>query len=98
MILMSRNILATDPKDRIYAFVGLAKELFDGGPADFLSTALIINYSATVEDVYSSFVRGIVKATNRLDILGACYREQKGFVRRTWTPDWTIPATFDMLA
>jgi hypothetical protein len=91
-IILDSNVrIAKDPRDKIYAFLGLAEEVFGGAPADFASKTLILNYSATVEDVYSSFVRAVVEATKRLDILGTCYREKEsGHVRRTWTTDWTI--------
>jgi Heterokaryon incompatibility protein (HET) len=91
-IILDSNVrIAKDPRDKIYAFLGLAEEVFGGAPADFASKTLILNYSATVEDVYSSFVRAVVEATKRLDILGTCYREKESeYVRRTWTTDWTI--------
>jgi hypothetical protein len=90
--------IATDPRDMIYAFLGLAEEMFGGAPADFASKSLILNYSATVEDVYSSFIRAVVEATKRLDILGTCYREKEsGYVKRTWTTDWTIHLDFGIL-
>jgi hypothetical protein len=98
IILDSVVRIATDPRDMIYAFLGLAEEIFGGAPADFASKTLILNYSATVEDVYSSFIRAVVEATKRLDILGTCYREKEsGYVRRTWTTDWTIWIDLGML-
>lgn len=96
-ILQSTGVIATDPRDQIYAFLGLAEEIFSGAPVDFASKALILDYSAAVEDVYSSFVRAVVEATKRLDILGICYRLKAGVVQRTWTPDWTVKFNPGML-
>lgn len=47
---------------------------------------LIVDYSATVEDVYSSLVQLVVCSTRRLDILSLCFR-RSGQITRTWTVD-----------
>jgi hypothetical protein len=88
-LLQCRQAIATDPRDKIYSLLGLAEELFDGHIPDLSTSALIIDYRATVEDVYSSLVRAVVEATQRLDILGLCSRSEHGRIQRTWTPDWT---------
>jgi hypothetical protein len=55
---------------------------------DYVPAGLIVDYSASIEDVYSSFVKAITDATGRLDILAFCTGTRSGYVRRTWTPDW----------
>jgi hypothetical protein len=49
---------------------------------------LIIDYTSTVEDIYSGVVKAVVEGTDRLDILCSCSLSSS-HVRRTWTPDWT---------
>jgi hypothetical protein len=89
LVADSKNSIATDPRDRIYAIVGLAKELYNGELGDFDPNILLFDYAASVEDVYSSFVKSVVTATKRIDILGFGHQERKTNVRRTWTPDWS---------
>ena len=62
---------------------------YDGQLGDFDPDKLLVDYSASVEDVYSSFVVAVVSATNRIDILGFCNQDERVYVRRSWTPDWT---------
>lgn len=84
-----RSALSADPRDKIYAFLGLAMEIF-GECNDFSSQHLIMDYAAPVEDVYSSFVRAVVEATTRLEILCLCNRESPISKKRTWTVDWSF--------
>lgn len=80
---------ATNPRDKLYAIVGLLEDLNERTSSkDFAYEELVIDYSANVQDVYSSIVRSMVLATKQLFILGACLR-RSGLVTRSWTPDWT---------
>ncbi|KAE9371851.1 hypothetical protein N431DRAFT_426433 [Stipitochalara longipes BDJ] len=81
--MRSRLAKSTDPRDRIYSLLGLAEELFGGQPVDLAVDVLIVDYEASVEDVYSSLVKAVVMATKRLDILGACVPARIGYVQRT---------------
>jgi len=89
LVIDLRDKIATDPRDKIYSIIGLAKELYGNQLRDLDSSVLLVDYTATVENVYSSFVQAVVRATKRLDILGLCYLGQGHYVQRTWTPDWT---------
>ncbi|KAL2065722.1 hypothetical protein VTL71DRAFT_3392 [Oculimacula yallundae] len=90
LVLASRTSQSTDPRDRIYASIGLAEDLSQDLTTEFNYDHIIFNYAATTEDVYSSFVKAVVSTTKRLDILGLCNAEWSTIVSRTWTPDWTI--------
>jgi hypothetical protein len=90
LVVISQDALVTDPRDKIYSLLGLAQETFGGEILDCDLNTLIVDYNATVEDVYSSFVKAVVKASKRLDILALCIRDRGRFVQRTWTPDWTV--------
>jgi hypothetical protein len=80
---------ATNPQDKLYGMLGLLKDLNERAlTKDFVYEELIIDYSADLQDVYSSIVRSIVTATKRLFILRA-YRGRSELVTRSWTPDWT---------
>jgi hypothetical protein len=49
---------------------------------------LIIDYDASVEDIYSSLVRYMVPAMANLNILSLCH-QRSTHVKRSWTPDLT---------
>jgi hypothetical protein len=124
LVLSSNSSDATDPRDRIYAHLGVATEFSIANYAkpfrsplatkeqpemiiissdieldrasllgalrkyvcDFDSTKLLVDYNASIEDVYSSFVRYVISTTRSLNILsiaGGCTEN----VKRTWTPD-----------
>jgi hypothetical protein len=84
-----RPKLATDPRDKVYAALRLAQSYWQ----DDLSSAydldsLIIGYSASIQDVYSSLVKSLVTPSKRLNVLFAC-SERTYSVSRSWTSDWS---------
>lgn len=54
----------------------------------FSLSKLIVDYSRSVEDVYSSLVRYIEFATGSLNILSLCHK-RGAYIKRTWTLDLT---------
>jgi Heterokaryon incompatibility protein (HET) len=84
------NFDCKDPRDKLYSILGLAHLLPPGPEAllysDFSSSELIIDYSATAEDVLSSVVRATVSKTKMLEVLRFCYPADVS--TRTWTPEW----------
>lgn len=89
----NRDTEGIDPRDKIYSVLGILEHFLEKMcshcSAGYDSTALILNYSAKVEDVYSSVVKAISMATGKLDILAHC-SQNSALVSRTWTPDWTV--------
>jgi hypothetical protein len=49
-------------------------------------SALVIDYEAPLEVVYSSFIKEIVSCTNRLDLLAFCYGTHR---KQSRSPDWS---------
>jgi hypothetical protein len=87
---------ATNPLDKIYSVLGLVQDLQGNGDSeDATLDALIVDYRASVEDVYSSLVRAIVVKTKNLRILAAC-TTRGPLIQRSWTPDWTQPREWDL--
>jgi hypothetical protein len=78
----------TDPRDRIYSCLGLIDAYFNDDFGGYVPAGLIVDYNASVDEVYSSFVRAITRETKRLDILAFCSGTRTSLVQRTWTPDW----------
>ena len=88
-LMRIRNRQATNPLDKIYSVLGLVLALQgQEEPEDTALDDLIMDYTASIEDVYSSLVRAVVVKTKSLHVLGACTRRGP-LIQRTWTPDWT---------
>jgi hypothetical protein len=82
-----RPKLATDPRDKVYAALRLARSYWQND----LSSAydldfLIIDYNASIQNVYSSLVKSLVTSSKRPNVLLAC-GERTYSVSQSWTPD-----------
>jgi len=79
----SRNCDASDPRDRVYAFLGLAHKAY----------AIVPDYSAenTVAHVLMNIARKIIENERTLSILEHVHhgRDKLGSFLPTWVPDWT---------
>lgn len=82
----------SDRRDIIYAFLGLAKRFNKSSDAQKYCEDLLIAYRAPLDEVFTSQVKSIISATNRLDILGMCYHSVStwhgAFNERSWVPAW----------
>uniref|UniRef100_A0A8H7NC92 Heterokaryon incompatibility domain-containing protein n=1 Tax=Bionectria ochroleuca TaxID=29856 RepID=A0A8H7NC92_BIOOC len=58
------GLQATDPRDKVYAFMGLSRELFEEG------RQLVPKYSQPVEEVYFEAVRFMAGSVSGLNFLG----------------------------
>jgi hypothetical protein len=85
-----RDRFATDPRDKVYAALGLAQVYGqnDHSRVDN-SNVLIVDYTASIQSVYSSLVKSLVESTKRLDVLLAC-SDRSFCIDRSWTPDWSV--------
>jgi hypothetical protein len=70
---------ATDPRDKIYAHLGLVKEL-----------DLEIDYSLPVADVYTGFAKSVILSFRSLDILRGKRSTESEHDLPSWVPDWTV--------
>jgi hypothetical protein len=75
---------ATDPRDKIYALMGLA---FDVQPGD-----INIDYTLPVQYVYKDIVKLFLSKHQSLDILGAIMQQKSPFqgLLPSWVPDWSL--------
>ena len=106
-LLMTGTIFeATDPRDRIYGILGLAKEPIEGGAAmadvseetktdtDSVPYPLFqIDYSKTVSAVFQHLAKYIINRDQNLDVLALLptYRHlETSADLPTWTPDWRV--------
>ena len=75
LLLLSRTVFATDPRDKVYGLLGLMEE----------SVAKLIepDYTDTVTNVYNSFTLATIKGTGSLDIL-----RHSAFTEGSSLPSW----------
>ncbi|KAM7198192.1 Heterokaryon incompatibility protein (HET) domain containing protein [Naviculisporaceae sp. PSN 640] len=64
-----RGLDCLDPRDRIFAFLGIAPSAIDMG--------IVPDYKSSLTEVYTQFARKVIAATGSLDILN-CKRESRG--------------------
>lgn len=86
-----RRAICTDPRDKVFALVGISKDNAQGTPVPSNGPHLQLDYSKTVVEVYKEVVRHLINRMGNLDVLAACQykRELKGLP--SWAPDWSIP-------
>lgn len=77
----TRSVELTDPKDRIFAFLGLANDqrLFKS----------VLNYSQTVEEIFRETARIMIQ-NGQADVLSYC-QNYAGEIQNlpSWTPNWS---------
>lgn len=84
-IHFARALQLKDPRDRIYAFLDLAK--------DFTRQLSIVpNYNDTPSKVYSDFAMAYVSAMGDVDLLHYVKHNEESLktTKMTWAPDWSI--------
>ncbi|KAI0014562.1 heterokaryon incompatibility protein-domain-containing protein [Xylariomycetidae sp. FL0641] len=75
----TRTAEATDPRDYIYAKLGLASDGQHVQP----------DYSKSLEETYRNFVLGHIKAFRSLDIITYDARPRQNQGLPSWVPDWS---------
>ena len=74
---------ATDPRDKIYALLGLSRE------GDLKSFGFEVDYDRSNEDTYREFARALIKQSASLDLLMSPKGNGKPARRlASWIPDW----------
>ncbi|CZR57862.1 uncharacterized protein PAC_07751 [Phialocephala subalpina] len=64
-----RGTLAGDPRDKVYAFLGIAKE-FQGNSRSLNQQLLVPDYTKSVTDVYTDTMKFLVRSSGNLLFLG----------------------------
>lgn len=76
---------ATDPRDKIFALVGLTTARDD--------PRFVIDYAASVRRVYINVVEYIITSTQRLDVICSMPRGNNDLDLPSWVSDWTVSVT-----
>ena len=76
-LFMSYRFNCTDPRDKVFAMLGLAQTL-----------VLQPSYSVRVEDVYLTTTRFLILEFGNLDILCCVSHPKTSAILPSWVPDW----------
>lgn len=82
LLLSHKSKKSTDPKDKVYALIGVS------GSVD---TFGIIDYSQTMREVYTHTAHHIITTSNRLDVICVKQHDINQYSLPSWAPDWTRP-------
>ncbi|TVY42358.1 Heterokaryon incompatibility protein 6,OR allele [Lachnellula occidentalis] len=84
LLLSHKSKKSTDPKDKVYALIGICSSRDTFGAMD---------YSSSMRDVYTHTARHIISTSGKLDVICVKQRDVKPFNLPSWAPDWTRPFT-----
>jgi hypothetical protein len=82
LLMNHDNRQATDPRDRVYALVGISTARED---PDF-----VLDYSRSVQEVYISAVKHVLSFSGSLGIICSVHPGSTIPDLPSWVPDWTI--------
>lgn len=77
----------TDPRDKVYALVGLTTARDD--------PRFVIDYSASISQVYIDVVKFFLVSSEKLDVICLLPRGVNQYNLPSWVPDWNIQSTPD---
>jgi hypothetical protein len=83
----SRDCKCSDPRDRIYAFLGLADQKLSIKP----------DYTKTTREVYQLFVLRFLDCYQSLNILCSGELQESPGDMPSWVPDWSVPMKLSVL-
>ncbi len=78
-LIWYRQLNSTDPKDKVYAFVGLL---------DPTCPAYEVDYGLSVQQVFTNAVKYLISTTRCLDIIGTTQTALNSLDLPSWVPDW----------
>jgi hypothetical protein len=82
LLLSHKSKMASEPKDKVFALVGISSSKESFGPID---------YTMSVRQVYTHTAKHIIQTSGRLDVICAKQQNFNHHDLPTWVPDWTRP-------
>ncbi|TVY13033.1 Heterokaryon incompatibility protein 6, OR allele [Lachnellula arida] len=82
LLLSHKSKKSTDPKDKVYALVGICSSRDTFGAMD---------YSRSMRDIYTHTARHIISTSGKLDVICVKQHDMSRFDLPSWAPDWTRP-------
>jgi hypothetical protein len=82
LLLSHKSKKSTDPKDKVYALVGISSTRQTFGPID---------YSRSMREIYTHTARHIIHTSQKLDVICVRQHNENQFDLPSWAPDWTRP-------
>src|SRR5690242_5751014 len=81
--------LVTDPRDKIYGMLGLARGSYE--------KAVVADYSKSTEEVFESVTIQMIQHTGSLEVLSSQPSSSHSLLYLpSWVPDWTVPYDNDL--
>ncbi|EKD14376.1 hypothetical protein MBM_07606 [Drepanopeziza brunnea f. sp. 'multigermtubi' MB_m1] len=84
LLLSHKSKKASDPKDKVFALVGVS---------DSAHTFGLIDYSLSMRDVYIHTARHIISISQSLDVICVKQLDANQYELPPWAPDWTRPSS-----
>jgi len=81
LVSRTRNFKCADPRDRIYAILGICYDQCNVKP----------NYTLSIMEVYQDAVRQFIRTQHRSDVIRGCELRSDRLSGPTWVPDWSKP-------
>jgi hypothetical protein len=95
LLMAGRVYEATDPRDKVYAILGMAEVSSLMWPRDAMEKPPVIrvDYSASISEVYQHTAKYLINRDENLDILCILptHRDATSDNLPSWTPDWRVP-------
>jgi hypothetical protein len=74
---------ATDPRDKVFAYLGIAKD----------GHMMVPDYTASVQKVYTDIVKSYLNKDQNMNIISKHHRGYNILSLPSWVPDWSISRT-----
>ncbi|MCJ1368166.1 hypothetical protein MMC16_007307 [Acarospora aff. strigata] len=104
LLMISREYEATDPRDKVYGVLGLAREFMKGDTMESDRVhegqqeppRFVVDYSKTVSEVYQHLTKYLINRDRNLDVLCilSTHRGPDSSDLPTWTPDWRVHTAY----